>query len=56
MKKALRTLAIASGIVSIVSAVVLGILYLGDILGYVKCVKSRITGAIEALTGANEEK
>ena len=55
MKKALRILAIASGIVSIVSMVVLGFLYLEDIAGYAKSVKNRISGAISSLTCADED-
>ncbi len=40
MRKALRIIAIASGIVSAVSAAILGFMYLEDMLGYLKSLRS----------------
>lgn len=43
MRKALRIIAFASGMISVVATVVLGCVYLEDLLGCVKKLKSRIT-------------
>ena len=41
MRKALRIISISAGIISVVSAVVLGYIYLEDIVGYIKKVKTK---------------
>ena len=46
MRRALGFIAIISGIVSIVSAVVLGCIYLEDFFGYIKRIKARITSIV----------
>lgn len=46
MRKALRIVAISAGIVSVVSAVVLGCIYLEDIAGHVKKLKTKLTNKI----------
>jgi len=43
MRKALRIIAVASGIISVVSTVVLGFIYLEDILKYIKKTKAKLT-------------
>ncbi len=43
MRKALRIVAISAGIVSVVSAVILGCVYFEDITGYIKKIKSKIS-------------
>lgn len=42
MKKALRIIAMTTGIVSAVSAVILGCIYLEDMVGYVKKIKTKL--------------
>ena len=42
MRKTLRIISIASGIVSAVSAVILASIYLEDMLGYLKKVKTKV--------------
>ena len=46
MRKALRIISISAGIVSVVSAVVLVCIYLEDIVGHIKKVKTKITNKI----------
>ncbi len=46
MKKVLRIISISAAIVSAVSAVILGCIYLEDIAGYLKKVKSKIVDVI----------
>lgn len=36
MRKALRIISVTAGIISVVSAIVLGYVYLEDIMGYIK--------------------
>ncbi len=43
MRKALRIVAFASGMISVVATVILGCIYLEDLLGRVKELKSRMT-------------
>lgn len=45
MRKALRIAAFSAGIVSAVLAFVLGCIYLEDIAGYIKKIKTKITGS-----------
>lgn len=42
MRKTLKIIALSTGIVSTAAAAVLGYIYLEDIAGYVKTVKTRI--------------
>ncbi|MBR5529539.1 MAG: hypothetical protein IKU57_03585 [Oscillospiraceae bacterium] len=46
MRKALRIIAITSGIISAVSALVLGVIYLEDMLGFMKKLKGKVSGLI----------
>ena len=46
MRKALRIIAIASAIISILSTVILGCIYLEDMLGLIKNVKNKISNRI----------
>ena len=41
MRKTLGIISISAGIISVVSAVVLGYIYLEDIVGYIKKVKTK---------------
>lgn len=47
MRKALRIVTISAGIVSVVSAVVLGFIYLEDVVEYINKVKTKVTSKIE---------
>lgn len=47
MRKALRIVTISAGIVSVVSAVILGFIYLEDIVGYLNKVKTKVVSKIE---------
>ena len=47
MRKALRIITISAGIVSVVSAVVLGFIYLEDIVGYLNKVNTKVVSKIE---------
>jgi hypothetical protein len=47
MRKALRIVTISAGIVSVVSAVILGFIYLEDIVGYLNKVKTKVVNKIE---------
>lgn len=51
MKKALKIAAVSAGIVSVVSAVVLGCIYLEDIAGYLKKVKTKVTNRLNDSSG-----
>lgn len=53
MRKALRIISLTAGIISVVSAVVLGCIYLEDMWGHLKRIKARITNRIneQAYTG-----
>lgn len=55
MRKALRIISISAGIVSVVSAVVLGCIYLEDIAGHIKKVKTKITNKINDQKCIGEE-
>ena len=55
MRKALRIISISAGIVSVVSAVVLGCIYLEDIVEHIKKVKTKITNKINAQKYIGEE-
>ena len=55
MRKALRIISISAGIVSVVSAVVLGCIYLEDIAGHIKKVKTRLTSKINDKKYIGEE-
>ena len=46
MRKALRIIAIASAIVSVLSTVILGCIYLEDMLGLIKNIKNKISNRI----------
>ena len=46
MRKALRIIAITAGIISAVSALVLGVIYLEDMLGFMKKLKGKVSGLI----------
>ncbi len=41
MRKALRIISITTGIISVLSAVILGFIYLEDIVGHIKNIKTR---------------
>lgn len=43
MRKALRIIAVSAGIVSLVSTVVLGFIYLEDVVKHVKKIKSKLS-------------
>ena len=47
MRKALRIISISSGIISVVSAVILGCIYLEDVLGHIEKVKAKVTNKID---------
>ena len=47
MRKALRIVSISAGIVSVVSAVILGYIYLEDIAGYINKTKTKLINTIE---------
>lgn len=47
MRKALRIIAVSAGIVSVVSAIMLGYIYLEDIAGQIKKVKTKIIDIID---------
>lgn len=47
MRKALRIVSISAGIVSVVSAVILGYIYLEDIAGYINKTKTKLINKIE---------
>lgn len=47
MRKALRIVTISAGIVSVVSAVVLGFIYLEDVVEYINKVRTKVTSKIE---------
>ncbi len=55
MRKALRIIAVSAGIVSVVSAVVLGCIYLEDIAGHIKKVKTKISNKINDQKYIGEE-
>lgn len=55
MRKALRIIAVSAGIVSVVSAVILGCVYLEDLLGYFKKFRSKISDRISDTQYAEEE-
>lgn len=46
MRKTLRIIAVSAGIISAVSAVVLGYIYLEDIVAYIEKVKTKSTSPI----------
>lgn len=46
MRRALRIVAVSAGIVSMVSAIVLGCVYLEDIAGHIKKIKAKISNRI----------
>lgn len=46
MRKVLRISSILTGVVSVVSAVVLGCIYLEDIAGFMKKMKVRLAGKL----------
>lgn len=48
MRKTLRTITVFSGIISVVSAVVLGYVYLEDIITYIEKVKTKSASQISA--------
>ena len=47
MRKALRILSVSAGIVSVLSAVILGCMYLEDIAGYIDKIKTRLATRIQ---------
>ena len=54
MKKALKIIAVSAGILSVISAIVLGCIYLEDIAIYFKRIKTRITNRIlDSITNNN---
>lgn len=55
MRKALRIISLSAGIVSVVSAVVLGCIYLEDIAGHIKKIKTKITNKINDQKYIGEE-
>ena len=55
MRKALKIVAVSAGIVSVVSAVVLGCVYLEDIAGHIKKIKSKISNKISDTKYIGEE-
>lgn len=55
MRKALRIVAVSAGIVSVVSAVILGCIYLEDVVEYTQKVKMRITNKIKNQKYIGEE-
>lgn len=50
MRKALRIISMSAGIISVVSAVILGCIYLEDLMGQIQKVKTKLVGR------ANEKK
>ena len=50
MRKALRIISMSAGIISVVSAVILGCIYLEDLRGQIQKVKTKLVGR------ANEKK
>lgn len=46
MRKALRIISISAGLISVVSAVILGFIYLEDIVGHIQKVKIKIADKI----------
>ncbi len=55
MRKALRIISISSGIISILSAVILGFIYLEDMAGCIKKIKNKIVGKIGDRASANQQ-
>lgn len=51
IRKALRIISISAGIVIVVSAVVIGYIYLEDVVGHTKKVIGIFLGTMFALTG-----
>ena len=49
MRKALRIIAVTSGIISVVSAFILGCVYLEDIVENVKSLKSKVVTRVNRL-------
>ncbi len=43
MRKALRIIAVYAGIISVISTIILGSIYLEDILVYIKSTKDKLT-------------
>ena len=41
MRKALRIISITAGLISVVSAVILGFIYLEDVVGHIKNIKTK---------------
>ncbi len=46
MRKALRIVAVSTGVVSLVSSTVLGCIYVKDIAGHLKKIRTKITNKI----------
>ena len=55
MRKALRIVAVSAGIVSVVSAVILGCIYLEDITGHLKVYKTKLFKKINEKKYIGEE-
>ena len=55
MRKVLRIISISTGIISVVSAVVLGCIYLEDIAGQIKKLKGRFTNRFNNKNYIDEE-
>ncbi len=55
MRKALRIIAIAAGIISILSTVILGFVYLEDFFGQINKIKSKISNKISESKRVDDE-